>query len=238
MLYFLYGTDTHKSRAKLHELLVTLTKKRPDAEVFKITSENWNDVQFEELLVSQGLFDQKYIVVLDNLFGKKDVKEFILDRIDGTKDSEHVFLMLEGKADAASLKKIEKVAVKVQEFAQAESEKKESFNIFGITDSLVRKDKKKMWVTYIDLLDRGASAEEIHGVLFWQVKNLILASRAKDQKETGLSPFVYRNALTGTRNFVESELSSLSSQLLDMTHRVRQGDGELEVMLEKWILSI
>jgi DNA polymerase III delta subunit len=237
MLYFLHGTDTYKSRAKLHELLTTLTKKRPDSEVFKITSENWSDVQFEELLVSQGLFDQKYIVVLDNLFEKKDVKDFVLDRIDTTKDVEHVFLMLEGKTDAASLKKIEKVAVKVQEFVKPESHK-ESFNIFGITDSLVRKDKKSLWVTYVDLLGHGAVAEEIHGVLFWQVKNMLLASKASSQQDTGLSPFVYKNALTGARNFTEQELEKFSSQLVDMTHRVRAGDGELEVMMEKWLLTI
>ncbi len=237
MLYFLHGTDTHKSRAKLHELLATLAKKRPDSEVFKLTSENWSGTQFEELLVSQGLFDKKYIVVLDNVFEKKDVKDFVLDRIDATKDSEHVFLILETKVDAVTLKKMEKVATKVQEFAKSE-QKIEKFNIFSISDSLVRKDKKKLWVTYIDLLGRGAVAEEIHGVLFWQVKNMLLASRADSQKDTGLSPFVYKNALTGTRNFTAPELEKFSSQLVDMTHRVRTGDGELEVMLEKWILTM
>ncbi len=241
MLYFLHGTDTHKSRAKLHELLVTLAKKRPDAEVFKITSENWSEAQFDELLVAQGLFEQKYIVVLDMLFEKKDIKEYILDRVDAAKDAEHVFLVLEGKTDAASLKKVEKAAVKVQEFLKPETgqnSRKENFNIFAVTDLLVKKDKKNLWVSFIDLLRRGAAAEEIHGVLFWQVKNMLLASRAQSQTESGLSPYMYKNALTGTRNFKQEELLVLSSQLVDMTHRVRQGEGEMEVMLEKAILGL
>ena len=58
MIYLIYGTDTHKTRKKLHELLDTALKKRPGAELFKITTENWSETQFDELLVSQGLFEQ------------------------------------------------------------------------------------------------------------------------------------------------------------------------------------
>ncbi|MEQ1561380.1 MAG: hypothetical protein ABL899_01500 [Nitrospira sp.] len=237
MLYFLYGTDTHKARKKLHELLDLAKKKRPDAELFKMTGENWSEAQFDELLVSQGLFENKYTVVLDNLFEKKDIKEYVLDRIDAVAESDQIFLVLESKVDAASLKKIEKVAKQSQEFVKAEKGKQD-LNIFSITDGLVSKDKKKLWVSYIDLLNKGGVAEEIHGILFWQVKSMLLASKAKSQTETGLSPYVYKNALTGARNYKTEELVTMSSELVDMTHRVRQGKGELEVMLEKWVLGV
>ena len=59
MLYLIYGTDTHKARKKLHELLDIAKKKRPDAEVFKNTSENASDSQFVQLLVAQGMFQPK-----------------------------------------------------------------------------------------------------------------------------------------------------------------------------------
>jgi len=81
-------------------------------------------------------------------------------------------------------------------------------------------------------------AEEIHGILFWQVKNMILASRADSQKETGLTPYAYKNALTGSRKYKIEELQNMSGELVNMTHRVRSGDGELEVMIEKWVLSM
>ncbi len=237
MIYFLYGTDTHKARAKLHDLLLLAEKKRPGAELFKITSENWIDGQLDELIQSQGLFEQKYTVVLDSVFEKKDIKNYILERLEGLRDSEQIFLMLEGSVDLPTLKKMSAHAKQVQEFAKAES-KKPSFNIFSITDHLVKKDKKHLWISYIDLLDLGAQAEEIHGILFWQIKNMILASRAGSQVETGLSPFVYKNALSGSRNFDRQELVQLSSKLVDITHRVRQGQGEMEVMLEKWVLEL
>lgn len=237
MYYFLHGTDTHKAREKLHDLLNLAKKKRPEAEVFKMTTENWGEGQFDELLVSQGLFEQKYTVVLDNLFEKKDVKEYVLDRLEGLKDSEQIFLFLEGKVDAASLKKIEKHSEKTQEF-EKKAEAKQSLNVFAIADGLLEKDKKKLWISWVDLIDKGGVPEEIHGILFWQVKNMILASRATSTSETGLSPFVYKNALRGSRNYKTEDLQKMSSELVDMTHRVRSGEGELGIMMEKWMLSL
>ncbi len=235
MLYLLYGTDSHKSRAKLHELLALATKKRPDAEVFKMTTENWNEADLEGLIGSQGLFQKKYTVVLDNVFENKEVMEFVLDRLPDLKSSEQIFLILESKILADPLKKFEKHAEKVQKFEKVE--KKEKFNMFFVTDGLVEKDKKRLWVSYLDALSQGAEAEEIHGIFFWQVKSMLLAAKAKSQKETGLAPFPYSKALTGARKYKTEELLSMSSGLVDMTHRVRRGEGELPVMLEKWILE-
>lgn len=237
MLYVIYGTDTHRTRKKLHDLLEIASKKRPDAELFKLTTENWDESRFDELLISQGLFEQKYTIVLDNLFEKKDVKNYVLERLDRIAESEQIFIMLEASIDAASLKKIEKIAKQVQEFTKVET-KKPAFNIFSITNGLLQKDKKNLWIDYIELLDKGAVAEEIHGIFFWQIKSMILVTKSDSQKETGLSPFVYKNALTGSRKYKTEELQKLSSQLVDMTHRVRNGEGELEIMLEKWVLQL
>ncbi len=237
MIYLIYGTDTHRTRNKLHELLEQAKKKRPDAELFKITSENWDEYKFEELLVSQGLFEQKYTVVLDSLFEKKDCKAYVLEKALEMAGSEQIFLILEAALDAASLKKLEKVAKQVQEFKKVEN-KKPDMNIFSVTHGLVQKNKKSLWVDYIGFLYTGVAPEEIHGIFFWQIKNMLLASLAGSQKETGLSPFVYKNSLTGARNYKTEELKQMSSELVEMTHRVRIGEGNLEIMLEKWVLSI
>lgn len=236
MLYFIYGTDSHKARAKLHELLNLAKKKRPEAELFKITTENWSEGQLDELLVSRGLFEQKYTVVLDNLFEKKDIKAYVLEKLKEMKESEQIFLMLEAGVDSASLKKIEKHAEKVQEFVKSEG-KKSDFNIFGITDGLLQRDKKKLWVSYLDSIKKGSAPEEIHGIFFWQIKNMILSAKAKSQAETGLAPFPYTNALRGSRNYKTEELVEMSGELVEMTHRVRTGKGDMDVMLEKWVLG-
>jgi len=236
MIYFLHGTDIHKSRKKMHEILQSLSSKRPNSEVFKITTENWNEAQLDELVESQGLFDQKYIVVLDFLLGNKEIKECVLNKLRKMQEVPHWFLILDGKIDVLTAKKIEKISYKTQEFNEKES-KKEAPIIFSITDKLLERDKKRLWISYVDLINQGIPVEEIHGVFFWAVKNMIIASRVGSQKESGLAPFSYSKALSGGRNYKLEELQNLSRDLVEMTHRVRQGDGDLEVMLEKWVLS-
>lgn len=221
----------------MHEVLQNLSHKRPNSEVFKLTEENWNESQFDELVSSQGLFDQKYIVILDFLFSNKEAKEFVLDKLKSMQDAEHWFLILDGKVDVATVKKIEKASYKTQEFEKAEK-KKPAPIIFSITDKLLNKDKKGLWVSFLDLTRRGIPAEEIHGVFFWAVKNMLIAGKVQSQKESGLAPFSYSQALSGGRNYKSVELQNMSSQLIQMTHRVRRGEGELPVMMEKWILEM
>jgi DNA polymerase III delta subunit len=237
MIYFLYGTDTHKSREKLHTMLSVLTKKRPNSEVFKLNAENWDTAQYEELLGSQGLFDEKYIVVLDGLCEKKDTRESIITSLAVMQTSPHPFLIIEGKCDASSVKEISKHAEKVQE-SQATEKGRESYSIFTITDSLLLRDRRRMWADYVGFMLQDIPAEEVHGIVFWQVKNMLLASRAKDARDTGLTPFQYKKALAGTRYYSDDELMKMSQDLVDMTHMVRTGKGTMEILFEKWVLGV
>lgn len=240
MIYFLHGTDTTKSRKKMHEILGQLSVKRPNSEIFKLNSENWSDLQFEELVRSFGLFEKKYIVVLNFLLSNKNTKDFILDNIKEMEEAEHWFLIIDGKLDQATIKKIEKSSYKVQKFEKPIGSEKEKDNpvIFTITDKLLSRDKKKLWIVYVDLINQKIPVEEIHGLIFWAVKNMIITSHADSQKESGLTPFQYSKALSGSRNYKTEELQKMSSNLVEMIHKVRSGEGDLGVMLEKWILTI
>src|ERR1700733_6824083 len=103
MIYLLYGTDTDKSRTKLHSLVETLMKKKPDASHVKMTEEDFEPARLEELIGGSGLFSQKVIVELDNLFRSKDkdkkknteTKEYILEKIKELGESENIFIILE-----------------------------------------------------------------------------------------------------------------------------------------------
>jgi len=237
MIYFLHGTDTKNSRKKMHEILGQLSGKRPNSEIFKITTENWDNEQFDELLGAQGLFEKKYIVVLDFVLSQKDLREFVLEKLSEMQSAEHWFLILDGKLDVATVKKLEKFSYKSEEFEKPEN-KKEQPIIFTIEGGLLARNKKQLWVCFVDLLGQGIAAEEIHGVLFWAVKNMVIAARVESGKDSGLAPYSYSKALSGGRNYKLSELKKMSSDLVEMTHKVRTGAGEMEVMLEKWILKI
>ena len=237
MFYFLYGKNSKESRKKLHSLVEILHGKRPGSEIFRINDENWSDAQFDELLVAQGLFDQKYIIVLDSLFGKKEVKEFILDRTKEMKESDNVFLILESDTDKKTVTAVSKHADKVQEFAD-ESFKPERFNTFALADAFGKRDKRSLWVGYLKAIDLGISPEEISGVLFWQIKNILIAKKTKDAKESKLSPFADSKARMFIKNFTDAEISEKARSIVEATQAVRQGEGEMEVLLEKIVLSV
>ena len=65
MLYILCGTDTARAREKLHSLLDSLFKKKPDASFFHIDDEQFEERQLEELISGQGLFERlKFLATL------------------------------------------------------------------------------------------------------------------------------------------------------------------------------
>lgn len=237
MYYFLYGKNTKESRKKLKSLLQTLQTKRKEAEVFRINNDNWSEGQFDELLVAQGLFDQKYIIVLDSLFENKEAKERILDRAKEMKECQNVFLLIENDTDKKTLDKISKYAEKVQEFSGGII-KEERFNTFGLADAFGKRDKKNLWIGYLEAIDRGISPEEISGVLFWQIKNIIIAKKTNNVRESKLSPFVDSKARSFARNWSDEEISNHARAIVEATQAVRQGEGEMEILLERIMLSI
>lgn len=237
MYYFLYGKNNKEARKKLKSLVETLHEKRPDAEIFRVTSEQWNENQLDELLIAQGLFDQKYIIIFDCLFEYKDIKEKIQDSLSEMKESLNVFLILEGDVDAKTLQVVSKYAEKVQEF-NGETKKVERFNTFALADAFGMRNKKNLWVLYMQALREGISSEEIAGILFWQIKNLMIVQKTKTIKESKLSPFVDSKARTFLKNFSEAEISLYADSIVEATAKVRQGEGEMEILLERIMLGI
>lgn len=238
MLYFLHGTDSKKSREKLHELTDTLHKKKPDAELFKIEGEQWDAARFEEFLSGQGLFENKYIVVLDKVFENAEAKASVAGSLKEIAESDNIFIFLEGAVDAPTLKKIEKHAQKTQEFEEKEKTAPKTFNIFSLTDAFGRRDKKQLWVLYEQALASGSEPEEIHGILFWQLKSILTAVSAKSATESGLKPFVFQKATGFARNYSREELQKMSGRFVEIYHNARRGISEMEIGLEKFILGM
>jgi hypothetical protein len=67
---------------------------------------------------------------------------------------------------------------------------------------------------------------------------MLLATLAKDAKESGLNPFVYSKAKNYAKNFTLPELKKISSQLVKMYHQAHRGEVNFEMALEKFFLSI
>lgn len=250
MLYFLHGSNKDKAREKARELMEGLVKKRPEASLFKLETENFNSAQLEELVGGQGLFSNKYIVFLDGLFENAEIKEQVLKFYKEISESENIFIWLEGKVDKATLTKLEKIAEKVQKFeSEEESGRKFStgpdqsfslkdFNIFSLADAFGRRETKSAWILLQKALMKDIPAEEIHGVIFWQVKSMMLAEEAKTASEAGLSPFVFSKSKKYAGNFPDGQLAKLSSRLVKMYHEAHRGIVDFPAAIEKLVLTI
>lgn len=211
-----------------------LILKRPDASYFKIDAENWTSEKIEELSGSQGLFQNKFVVLLDNIWSEEIGTK---DDVEKIKDSKNIFILIESDISADNLKLLKKSAAKATEIAENKSAKK-VFNVFALSDALGEKNSKKLWVLYQEALLNNIEIEQIHGNLFWQVKNLILAKRGKLSGGLKISPFVAQKAKSYANKWEEKELESLAENLVKIYHKARLGQGEMEISLEKTILQI
>ena len=225
MIYFYHGTDTDKARLKSHELADSLRKKKPDASFFSMNVENFDIVTLEEYIGGQGLFSNKYIILLDRLCEKKEIKEQFVDKLKEIRESANIFIISEGKIDKLTATKIEKKAEKTVVFDLSDKQemeikmkKEEGMNIFEIANALGNKDKKSLWIIYRQLIEEGKVPEEIHGVLFWKAKTILLSG--------------------GSHVWKEKELYDLLDSLITVYHEARRGVHELETGLESLLVNI
>ncbi len=250
MLYFFHGSDKDSAREKANALIQSLQKKKPDAELFRLDPSsrgefaleedpsNWFDAKLTELAGSQGLFNSSYIVYLTSVLEDKDVKEVFLHRLEKIGESPNIFVVLEGEVDKKTLLTITKTAEKVQLFEGKEEKKKPDFNIFSLTDAFGKRDKKNLWVLLQKAVASGAVPEEIHGILFWQLKSMLVASTAKTAGEAGVAPFVFTKAKSFLKNYTEEELKTLSGVFVRMYHDAHRGIHNFDIALERLILTL
>lgn len=237
-MYFFYGSDKDKAREKMNALTDALQKKKPDAELFRIDAENWSEAKLQELAAGQGLFNNSYIVQIVSLFENKEAKEIFIDRLEEIAGSPNVFIVLEGDTDKKTLLAITEIAEKVQEFPSKGEKKKPEFNIFSLTDAFGRRDKKNLWVLFRKAVESGAVPEEIHGILFWQLKSMLVAASATSAGGAGLAPFVFTKAKSFLKNYTEEELKKLSSKFVALYHDSHRGIHDFEIALERLILQL
>jgi len=235
MLYLLHGTDTARLRAKLHTLVEQLRARKPDAEYFRLESEEATPGRLAELTGGQGLFEKKYIVVLDRACEDAGARGVVRDAAEDMAASEHMFIVVEETLTSAAHKKLSSYASKVQAFEK--KKQKTEFSVFALTDALGRRDKKKAWVLFREAVAENVELADVHGALFWQVKSIILAHTSQGANEAGMKPFPYKKALAFSQNYTYAEAQQLIRDLGNVLYESRKG-GDLEVGLERILIGL
>jgi len=262
MIYLFYGDDKVKARNQAQKVIEAARKKHSEAGFFKLTAENFSENKLDELIANQGLFYSANIVLADNLCEEKEIVEILLKKLKEIKVSPNFFVFLEGKLNKKELESFKKQAEKVEEFVkpikslskkEALALKGEKIDFFEFTDAFGARNKKLLWTLYQDALAEGVPSEEVHGILFWQLKAMLSALKSKDAAEAGLNPFPYNKAKAYARNYhahqnvragvqtmesAEKKLKEMSSTLFNMYHQAHRGEIDFAVALEKFILAL
>jgi DNA polymerase III delta subunit len=243
MLYVFHGSDTHAAITKASTLIASLRAKKADASYVRVEAGHWSPSIIEEHLGGQGLFSNKYIILLDRVTENADAKEQLPELIASMNESTNIFVMVEGKMNAELKKAVGKHAEKVVEcdvpakvggaFAS-----KEEFNVFALADAVGQRDSFKAWSTYRQAVDNGIESESIIGTLFWQLKSMAVAATGNSAGETGLSPFLYSKAKRAAGNYSADELRALTDKFITLYHDGHRGKVDMESGVERILLAL
>ena len=236
MIYFLYG-DSNKIFVKSNDLIETIIKKNSDATFFKVNSDNFYDFNIEELIGGRSLFTGKQIIYLKRVFENIVIAESLVEKIKEISSSENIFIIAEEKLKKSIFNKIEKNSEKVQEFEIKKTILKKENNIFDLAGAFGERDVKKLWSLYQHKV-KNVRPEEIHGILWWQIKSILSASKSNNPVDSGLKPFVFQKAISYSKKYSKEELEKKSNDLINMIHESRRSGLDLNIALERFILSI
>ena len=238
MIYFYCGDDVLGSKAKMDQTVDALIRKNPEASIFRIESETFSEEQFEELIISQTLFYQKYVVVVDRLGANPVAVNYIRDHLELLVNSQNIFFFFEAETEgelALLLRPLAKKEIKTNLETNPEIK---GFNVFSIVDAFSSKRRQDLWVVFQQALMAGVDPEEVLWKLEWSIKNLLLVKRSTNSKDSGLAPFPLKKAMRDAKNFSEEELVKLHGGLVDLYHQTRFESKDLQVELERFILGV
>lgn len=202
-------------------------------EEVRISSESWSEAVLAYLLEGEDLFGEKKIIFLEGILEDDSLKDFFFSRLRQASESENYFFVREKKVLADDKRKLSSFG---EVFSSGEKgTKTERFNAFVLADLLLSKKKKELWIAYREALEAGITPEEICGILFWQMKTLLLASWGKGND---LAPYALMKAKRALQTFPLEEAEEKLRDLLFLYHEARTGRFTLESGLERFILSL
>ena len=213
MLYLFSGDDAKNKILSYEEFIKSVPK---DTEIFKFSRNDFNQDQIESFYSGPGLFSRKSLIVFHNFFEDEEIRDFILEKMPLMAEAENSFVFLEGKLNKTILDAFKKARAELNIFELAKNGT-EKFNSFLLANAFGVKDKLNLWVYFRQAVERGVPMEELVGVLFWKIKEMILKKNFS--------------------KFSEKELKNLAAKLSYLLPETRQQGLEAEVALEQFLLE-
>jgi len=175
----------------------------------------WESMSTEELATlasTPTLTGEKRGFLLVGALADERGGEF-LALAEGLVESPHVFVFEEEKLLKAPRTSLEKAGAKVQ---LLKAEPKSKFNVFALAGALGSRDRKSLWLLLMDALRQGVTPEAAAGMMAWKARTACASARG-EERETW---------------------ERISRSLVVMYHEGHRGGGELELLLERFALTL
>lgn len=213
MLYLFAGDDS-KSKLKAYEVFI---KSMPlSMETFFVSHNDFDKREMERFYSGSGLFFAKCAVFYENVFEREEMQDFILSKLEEMQESQNIFAFLDGKLNKQVVDSFKKARAELNIF-ELPKEKKEKFDNFLLANAFGNKDKLNLWIYFRQAMDRGVGMEELIGVLFWKIKDMIL------KRSFG--------------KFSESELKEYASKISYLLPEARKQGNDAEAAFEQFLLE-
>ena len=170
MLYLFSGDDAKSKIINYEKFIKSLPK---EVEVFPVNRNDFDQVQIESFYSGSSLFSAKSAVVFSGILEYEETREFILEKLEAMGKSGNIFVFLEGKLNKSILDAFRKARAELNVF-ELPKEKKEKFDNFLVANAFANKDKLNTWIYFRQAVDVGVVMEELIGVLFWKIKDMLL----------------------------------------------------------------
>lgn len=232
MLAVFYGNDVVAVRDAAHAYVL---KHANESAVTTIDADTYVTGTLRDAAGGVSLFGGTSVYVIDTPSAAVDFEAEVHDTLPALAASAHQFIVIEQALLADEKKAYAKHADTIEEFKRPAER---GFNTFALADALARKDKRTLWLLLHDAFRAGEGSEEIIGILWWQLKALRLASLTATAKEADMKEFPYNKAKRALSKFEAGELTALSHSLLAAYHDARRGALDLDLALERWVLTL
>ncbi len=188
MIYLFAGDDTENKLSAYEEFIKSVSK---DTEILKFNRNDFNRDQIESFYSGSGLFSKKSLIVFSNFFEYEETRNFILEKLPLMSEGENSFLFLESKLNKVALDAFKKARAELNIF-ELPKMKKELFDNFLLANAFGMRDKLNLWIYFRQAVDRGVVMEELVGVLFWKIKDMLLKKNFTKFTENELKDFIVK----------------------------------------------